>query len=92
MYWNHITHNIVRITTSSEGNQHLFSDFHLTTFIKPLQSIWLRMLYSIQIQFLNKSSTTLAQLSPLIIIFTYLVLNITSNVKDVPLVDLHHPL
>jgi hypothetical protein len=50
------------------------------------------MLYSIQIQFLNKSSTTLAQLSPLIIIFTYLVLNITSNVKDVPLVDLHHPL
>jgi hypothetical protein len=81
------------ISTNSKENHHLFSDLHLTTFIQTLQSIRLRMLHNIQIQFPNKSSTSdIGTTTSINYHITYLILDVTPSVRYSLFTDLDHPL
>jgi hypothetical protein len=80
----HVAQNFINIFSNRKWNYNLFSHFHFTTIIQPLQSIWFNMLNSTQIQFTNKGGTT--NINTVFIIYNYtiyLALYITICMEDV---------
>jgi hypothetical protein len=81
---NRITHNLILILSNWKGNQNLFNNHNFTTFIQLSKLIRSIMLNSVQIQFLNKNSTS--NVSTTFTInnhITHLITNMTSNMKGV---------
>jgi hypothetical protein len=58
LHWYHVAQNFINVFPNRKWNHNLFSHFHFTTIIQPLQSIRFSMLNSTQIQFTNKGGTT----------------------------------
>jgi len=69
---------------NQKQNRNLFSHFHFTTTIQPLQPIWSSMFNNTQIHFTNKGSANhISTTSTINNQVAHLVLYITSHLEDI---------